>query len=97
MREFMNHVYAMVDADPTNWRTALRDMMTRTMGMVGGAGAGAGAGVGQEGEEGVPDDAVEQTLALADAVVAQRERQGRGGAEGEQQGDVEDMPGAFPR
>lgn len=98
MRDFMQHIYAMVDADPANWRTALRDTMTRAMGMAVQMGEDipGGAEAGAEGEG--AREAVEQTIRVAEEMVARRERERGQGREGDGEGEGgEDMPGAFPQ
>ena len=104
MRDLMHHIYAIVDAHPTDWRTVLRDTMNRAMGMAQQMGEDVPQPDAQG--RGGAADAVEQTVRMAEEMVAARERgeDGLAGQEEEGEGDGgedgdgdEGMPGAFPR
>lgn len=94
LRNFMEHVYALADANPNDWRALLRDTMNRAMGI-------AGANAPAEEQAAGDREAVEQMVRTAEEMVAARDRGEDGMAgrddEAEEEGDVDDMPGAFPQ
>ena len=96
MRDFMDHIYAMVDANPADWRQVLRDTMARAMGLAAqmGEDVPGGDAQGQGAQE-----AVDQTMRLAEELVERRNR-GEGGnvdLDELEDDEAEGMPGAFPQ